>query len=295
MAMKLDLNSGDEAQLRDAHMCGELGYARYCDVKALSDITVRYGQEGERVFYGHRIMLCSVSRWFQAAFTVNLQGNELQEITLEDDDTDAVQHMLYHAYGLPSPSLPTASEWLDHLRYNLNLYQVAEKYSVPSLATMSVGCFKRHWDSYLDDIDVAGEDVYHSYQDVVQRVYIVARAQDGEHRRDHPLVKILLDGTITHQRISITKDHDKILDLFTKAADDVAEFGRDIFVHMMNSTKPKTDTTGCISITWTNKFTCPECEHAWIRTHDPHVSEVVSGHCPECDTYFSDWNTQRAS
>ena len=35
----------------------------------MSDVTIRYGNEGERTFHGHRIVLASQSDWFKAAFT----------------------------------------------------------------------------------------------------------------------------------------------------------------------------------------------------------------------------------
>lgn len=44
----------------------KIDVSSYYNSKSLSDITIRYG---DRVFYGHRILLCGFSHWFRAAFT----------------------------------------------------------------------------------------------------------------------------------------------------------------------------------------------------------------------------------
>ncbi|KAF2649986.1 hypothetical protein K491DRAFT_573422, partial [Lophiostoma macrostomum CBS 122681] len=71
---------------------------RYKNSKTLSDITIKYGTNGERIFYGHKIILCKYSRWFQAAFTGNFKESEDKEMTLHDDDPDALEVLVGFTY-----------------------------------------------------------------------------------------------------------------------------------------------------------------------------------------------------
>ena len=44
---------------------------RFCNSTTLSDVTIRFGVNGERVFYGHKLLLAGRSSYFKAAFTGN--------------------------------------------------------------------------------------------------------------------------------------------------------------------------------------------------------------------------------
>ena len=46
-----------------------IGLEQFKNPTELSDIKIKYGAHGERVFYGHKVILCKEARWFKAAFT----------------------------------------------------------------------------------------------------------------------------------------------------------------------------------------------------------------------------------
>ncbi|KAI4684069.1 hypothetical protein J4E81_009232 [Alternaria sp. BMP 2799] len=76
----------------------KLGLKDFSDSKVLSDITIRYGAIGERIFDAHRIVLSSKSYWFKAAFTGGFAESSVRDITLKEDDPDSLKTMLNFAY-----------------------------------------------------------------------------------------------------------------------------------------------------------------------------------------------------
>ena len=119
------------------------GFGQYKNSPTLSDITIRYGPGGERTFYGHKIILCKSSRWFQTAFTktftvsglsnspgqacCNIMGNihlwsdtnayqesTDKELVLQDDDPIALEVLLALDYD-EAGGQEYVYRYLDHL------------------------------------------------------------------------------------------------------------------------------------------------------------------------------------
>ncbi|KAF2868183.1 BTB/POZ protein [Massariosphaeria phaeospora] len=93
----------------DAHKRPQLGFDWYCNSKEFSDVTIRFGAQGERVFHAHKVVLCARSHWFRAALSGNFQEGHSKEIVLHDDDPDALQKVLELAYGEEDPYIDPPS------------------------------------------------------------------------------------------------------------------------------------------------------------------------------------------
>jgi hypothetical protein len=67
--------------------------SRYCNSQSLSDITIRYGDQGERVFYGHKIVLSSEITWFQTVFNSGFKVRKRTiSLTLMSDSCTLGEH-----------------------------------------------------------------------------------------------------------------------------------------------------------------------------------------------------------
>ncbi|KAI4947350.1 hypothetical protein J4E91_006702 [Alternaria rosae] len=115
----------------------------YSDSKVLSDITIRYGALGERTFEAHRILLSAKAYWFKAAFTGQFAESSAREITLKEDDSDALLTMLNFAYDqkIPPPDDSSSGTPLN-IRHCLHLYRVGDKYDYPQFRDQAVSLFK---------------------------------------------------------------------------------------------------------------------------------------------------------
>ncbi|KAI4659426.1 uncharacterized protein J4E78_005854 [Alternaria triticimaculans] len=116
------------------HKRQKLGFESYSNSRVLSDITIRYGVSGERTFEAHKVVLSAMSYWFKAAFTGQFAESSAREITLKEDDPDALLLMLNFAYDQKIPSLDDVDNVVRtarSIRDCLGLYRVADKYDFP--------------------------------------------------------------------------------------------------------------------------------------------------------------------
>nr|OQO22316.1 hypothetical protein B0A51_09911 [Rachicladosporium sp. CCFEE 5018]OQO22392.1 hypothetical protein B0A51_10855 [Rachicladosporium sp. CCFEE 5018] len=96
--------------------------SRYFNQPGLSDITLKFGHQQ---VYAHRYALCVNSEYFRKLLVGDFAEKERKEITLVDDDEDAMLAMLRHIYQLPYlPATEGETTALPHAR----VYVVAEKY-----------------------------------------------------------------------------------------------------------------------------------------------------------------------
>jgi hypothetical protein len=284
---------GEVMRISDAHQLKPLGYEKYGDIslhgvtpcankhsryrdsEMFSDVNILYGQNGERTFRGHKVVLSSQSHWFQAAFIGNIQvctltlkpdhsnvdqESELKDVLLKGDDPDAVHYMLCFAYDQPSV-------WIwRHLskdpHFWLNAYEVADKYSFPALEKHAIDMLSWHWESFLGGIVNVTPIQCEGYRDVVNRIYAIANAN-----REHPMVQMLLTHLFKGDDLNLISNHGEILSVISKTAEDNAEYGRDVLVHLMGSIGWGNATQG-IEIALTKKVKYKNCEKTWMRSYD---------------------------
>ncbi|KAF2258019.1 hypothetical protein CC78DRAFT_572775 [Lojkania enalia] len=164
-------------------------FAKYYNSTNLSDITIVYGIEGKKRFQGHRMVLSSKSKWFSNAFEGRFREANSSEITLKDDDTQAVRSMLEYCYTndyLSSEHNRDGREdrgvYLAYCKtamlHHLHVMVVADKYVVDGLVDEA---YKRFSSSVCEDIDVHRSAVKHLFQ----RENIIQATVDETSRYQH--------------------------------------------------------------------------------------------------------------
>ena len=211
-----------------------------------------------------------------------LQESELKEVTLEGDNIDGVEYILYRAYGVDPPTLCNTKS-IEMIHYLITVYRAIDKYQFATLESSVNILFRELLYRYLDRVDTTAEEPTSlEFCRIVQRVYDLAGAQSGEHRRSHGLINALL------ARPLCGKDHE----LLTKAVDDVVEFGQDLCIFILNKIGPRQSSKGLREITYVDKVRCAVCEETWMRPRE-HVDtggyESVGGHCYHCGIRAGDW------
>lgn len=120
----------------------------------LKDVTIVFGPKDEDRFKAHRLVLCNSIEWFNRTSTSFKEANS-SEITLHNDDPDAVRSMLTWAYdnkyedGLDhgTMSLARAKElFLQHLR----VFVVADKYFAKGLERRALACLEKTVEYYIN-------------------------------------------------------------------------------------------------------------------------------------------------
>jgi hypothetical protein len=64
----------------------------------LSDITIKYGANGTKVFHGPRLVLCNLSEWFRSSLCGGFKEADEREITLKDDYADGLEGLFEFCY-----------------------------------------------------------------------------------------------------------------------------------------------------------------------------------------------------
>ena len=153
------------------------------------------------------------------------------------DDPDALKTMLGFAYDQQihlweSPLNGTTV----NIKRLLELYRVGDKYHFHAFLAPVVLQFERCMDAWLtgDDKPLVKDCVARSeFCGFVRDIYELV---GPEHRPSHPLVQILLELATDWPNTSVLKNTGDDLPLIVTASQKVAEFGRDIFLHLMNRT-----------------------------------------------------------
>jgi hypothetical protein len=225
------------------------------------------------VFYGHKFFLSTHSYWFEAAFTGEFQEKESQEIILHDDDADALEAMLYYLYC-------DKTKWTGRLDTNtyllfcLNLYQVADKYDCPIVQEAAHLDFRTGFKKYWDN--AAQCEVVDGFREIVNNLY------EGP----QSLLKYSLQIISNHRESQLTGSTGKLRPLILKTARDVAEFGRDILLHIMEQTgKQGSEKVVTVKLEFMYIVKCPKCEFVWMRPRSQ-----VNGCCWTCGKMRLDWN-----
>ncbi|KAF2134680.1 hypothetical protein P153DRAFT_427337 [Dothidotthia symphoricarpi CBS 119687] len=215
----------DQAKLRSSD-----GFTMWYNSKTMSDVIIRYGKEGERTFYGHKILLASRSRWFRAAFMRSFMEANAEEITLKEDDPEIVELMLKYAYDTWTPmglfwdNKHTSELLLDCIR----LLEVADKYDFPLLRVEATLGFQKWFVIYIHELAKQDEPDHAPFCKMIGEIYKLS--DDDRRRLTDYLVELMADDT--DLRTLVDRGH--VADVFKEAAEQVAEFGKDMLIACIN-------------------------------------------------------------
>ncbi|KAH6370936.1 hypothetical protein HBI34_106750 [Parastagonospora nodorum] len=270
----------------------KLGFGEYADSPILSDVTICYGDAGELTFEAHKVILCAHSHWFKAAFTGGFKESEAKTIRLIGDNPASVNAMLTWVYKQQSLLSTTEEFSIPNMIYCVELFRVADKYDLPTLCSNIQISFRVQLHIWLCRTHVESEDPaleeknVEMFCDLVERVYTLPNTKPS-----HPLVMLLLDSTTHTPALKIFQNDGEAPSMLIKAAEDVSEFGRDIFLYLMEKTKSEVNTeTGAKSVTelgMLSQVRCPECG-AILRLDSE--SFYSGGYCFSCSHYVEDWS-----
>ncbi|KAF2004114.1 hypothetical protein P154DRAFT_560918 [Amniculicola lignicola CBS 123094] len=108
-----------KANLRRQKKMDKEGLTEWSELDVLSDVTIRYGYDGEKTFLSHKVILSASSVWFRNAFTgdfVRAAAYDFYRSEDESHDQDGAK---------------------DLVLYHLSIYEVADKYNVPHLVAQA--------------------------------------------------------------------------------------------------------------------------------------------------------------
>ncbi|KAH7115866.1 hypothetical protein B0J11DRAFT_571642 [Dendryphion nanum] len=266
----------------DAHNRPELNYKQYYNNPVYSDITIRYGLKGERIFYGHKIVLASHSRWFVAALEGNFRERDAKEITLQNDDPTAIERMLewmYDSNGIyifdNTPQKVTSTGTL--YKY-LHLFLVTDKYDVPELRDDILcylyGSFRCIWQA-ASSKSVSANNQRSAYVD--ELICFI----DQIYKFPSLVIRDILSSMFQAQ----DRLNNGMMDMVHELARKHARFAQDYLINMMGRARPKEDKL--IRWTFVYEARCGKCQETWVW---PGLGDNCEAEfCPMCG---ADYNTE---
>jgi hypothetical protein len=63
-----------------------------------SDIAIKYGANGTKVFHGHGLVLCNSSDWFHSSLYGGFKEADKRKITLKDEYADGLEALFEYCY-----------------------------------------------------------------------------------------------------------------------------------------------------------------------------------------------------
>jgi hypothetical protein len=202
------------------------------------------------------------------------------------DDPDALKIMLGFAYDpqirRPAELLYGATDTINHF---LGLYRVGDKYQFPAFLDRVdpwlTGCMYDWLDRSTGPFDkdsIARSEFCGFVRDIYELVGL-------EHRPSHPLVHILLELATDRGSASVLNNTGGHQPLIVTALQEVAEFGRDVLLHLMGKTGSwevgdKGDVVStelCIGV----ELGCLVCEKFWwdVTMDDAQEPNTVCTFC----------------
>ncbi|KAE8368636.1 BTB/POZ protein [Aspergillus caelatus] len=214
-----------------------------------SDLTICTADQEFKV---HRLIVCGQSAYFSRLFKANWTESVDNKIQLSSDDPRAVEAMIHFMYGFEYDSSGSDLGRVSPMLFNINVYQVADKFGVPQLKQKAKDKFetiaRTCWD--MDDYPIA-----------------ISEAYQRTHKEDRGLRDIL---------VSISREHlDKLLENedFRTVLEEVLGFAADLVQHP----------TGNNGVT---KYRCPSCKLKWMLESSAGSNYM----CPKCGSQYS-WNS----
>lgn len=262
--------------------CVALTRHMYCNNPSLSDITIKFSG---RVFYGHKVILSSQSKWFQAAFRNGFKESTDEAITLYEDNADALEYVLNEAYK-DDPS--TVREWnyVNDVHKSLAYFEVADKYEFPRIRAQT-----------LDDFGNALYQFFHKSWDTPELLLGATKAfcsivSNGYRiSGSDPCNPIV--GKILQLARGGVEEYLGILDchrtpsqyLYKEAAKVVPEFGRDLFLQLMSGVGHKDGSQHGRNLALILQVDCPGC----YLDFPMKLEYGPSGYCIRCGHFEPDW------
>lgn len=179
------------------------------------------------------------------------------------------------------------------LIFCVTLYRVADKYIYPDLKEAAEENFTSQLYSWLErqedaDVDDQEQTTPEAFNDIVKHVYDLP---DAHYK--HPLVGCLLKATDVVTAIQVFNSEERTPELLVKAVTEVAESGRDLFLHLTSKSGVKQYGEGTHTIRELGVMTrveCPQCKEIWSKP-DAHPEH---GFCAECGKRYSIFDDTQA-
>jgi hypothetical protein len=186
----------------------------------------------------------------------------------------------------------TEGSSIENIIYCVELFRVADEYDLPTLCSNIPSRFRSQLGCWLCRARIESEDPAldeknaEMFCDLVKRVYTLPNAKPS-----HPLVISLLFMTKHKPALKILRNDGEAPYMLIKAAKYVSEFGRDIFLYLMEKTKsgvnPKIGAKSMTESDVLSQVRRPECE-VLIRLDSEWF--YAGDYCFSCGHYADDWS-----
>ncbi|KAH6503223.1 hypothetical protein HBI55_026180 [Parastagonospora nodorum] len=264
-------------------------YTKYYNSPTLSDVVICYGDNGERVFYGHKLQLSAKAQWFENAFTHGFAETGADKVTLHEDDPAAVEGMLKHIYGKQLIDLDCTG--IEDVFFAIGLYRIADKCDCPSLETEAPDLLGRLVAKFFDQLHIQEEmsginDLYK----IVSAVYDFEETRSGSKRS--PILRSLISCIFANNAAKPFEGSQVLSKAISKVAERIPEFGRDMYMGMLdvqNCFAKREGHMPLVSLVYKTK--CSSCG----SKRGLSISCGAKGHCWNCGVFKDDWKSRRVS
>jgi hypothetical protein len=195
--------------------------------------------------------------------------------------------MLEYAYDKASFEVEISRPSVDNALRCVELYWVADKYDFPELRKMLSRAFRKNlykWIHEFDDLPGYETISPAEFSEIVSSLYMLPNANPS-----HVMVRVLwkiLKASYRHRVFHINGRQSALL---RRASEEVAEFGRDLFLYVLDNSRAEVKPSGehnLIGLSTSTKVQCPHCDKVW----DVDTSEASgSRHCMMCGQLVDDW------
>ncbi|KAH7081345.1 hypothetical protein BKA63DRAFT_599696 [Paraphoma chrysanthemicola] len=257
---------------------------RYYDSQTLSDILIRYGNHGERTFFGHKLLLATKARWFEAAFTGGFAEATHNEMTLKDDDPETVEAMFKLAYD-QKIDLPNGNPPTENAVFAVALFKTADKYDYQELEVKTLNMLGEWINAVIDAFNKQhGDAALQSLLRALNAVYVY----EEETSNTRSMIKMCLMSVIfKHESTTPLGTPSLHSDLVNAAAAKIPEFGRDLYLGMVERRDSMSNDTACANLDIEAPVRCPTCNEIW-SLYIAYLDDI-EGCCWECGVSREDW------
>ncbi|KAF2714399.1 hypothetical protein K504DRAFT_486322 [Pleomassaria siparia CBS 279.74] len=244
------------------------------------DVKVWFGDSGEHEFDGNKDSLSKASGWFRAAFSAEAQDQYSNVFMPQGDDSVALEAVLKACHQpdnsyidiletLKRLELPT-NERIKDIMFHISVYELAKKYDMPRIGASAS---REATISFIQFLNGTKQQNLAASQDgflsIIRRVYAITRDNSRESLRDN-VIEYILDNPASR----IIAPPGLLAPLVLGLSEEIAEFGRDIFLSVM-----KRPVGGDVSVNYTVPVQCSRSECQAL--YDQLDGQVVH-FCPVC-------------
>jgi hypothetical protein len=179
----------------------------------------------------------------------------------------------------------------------IELYRVADKYMVPKLQAMLPETFQNKLQDWLLDWATKSPDLLTAgFSEIVSALYTLPETDQC-----HEMVQALMKAI---DRVHLLRNFQnggyQPPPLLMNTAKAVAEFGRDLFLYVIDETIAKVKPIqrpgwsagtqhNAIELSVPVLVSCQSCYNLWRRTIPRRQGHPVKGHCIMCGKFDEDW------